>query len=79
MISVCEVPLALVNQLQAYVQHQSLCSDVITNSLLVSTGQSEDLVPEGEEPGIGQLPLPHQSPAISFGSTGLLLSSSVCH
>lgn len=42
-ISVCEVPLALVSQLQAYVQHQGPCPDVITNSLLVSTGQSEDL------------------------------------
>lgn len=79
MISVWEVPLALVNQLKAYVQHQSPCSDVITNSLLVSTGQYEDLVPEGEEPDTGQLPLPHQCPAISFASTVLLVTSLVCH
>lgn len=47
MISACEAPLAPVNQ--AYVQHLSPGSDVVTEGLLFSTGESEDLVPEGEE------------------------------
>lgn len=68
-IFVCEVPLALVDQLQAYVQHQSPCSDIITDSLLFST----------EEPDVSQTPPAYQSPAISFGSNGLLVASLVCH
>lgn len=59
---------------QAYVQHQSPGSDVITDSLLFTTGELE-----GEEPDVSRPLPPYQSAAMSFGSAGLLVSSLVGH